>query len=332
MKKYYISLLLGIIMLSFSCSKDDTNTNTIINPDPSTEVPTEGTPFVDNNNYTPTNSTEINYYQKIDFNLRGRKLKAALHQLVTTTHKQLNYTPDIWNACKITDEDPENPNNVLLIYGWPEGQSTQSIYMRTMDKNKRNTSGTDNANLRDKLWEREHVFAKSLAYPKLVTDKYNGYTELGLIAGTDAHNLRPINGEWNNTRSNLKFVDGKGNSGKKGNYWYPGDEWKGDVARMMMYMFLRYDQQCRPDAVGEGRIIFFDKGDRDGMIDLFLKWNEEDPVSPIEKKRNDYHGNTNNQYAQGNRNPFIDNPYLANLIWENSNGKIKTAENKWTKK
>ncbi|MDR0229487.1 MAG: endonuclease [Flavobacteriaceae bacterium] len=330
MKKYYIFFLLGVAMLSFSCSKDDTNTNTVVNPDP--EVPIGGIPFVDNNDYTPINNDEINYYQNVDLKLRGRKLKEVLHQLVTTTHKQLNYTPDIWNACKITDEDPENPNNVLLIYGWPKNQSSEDIHMRSIDKNKRNTSGTDISTVRDKLWEREHVFAKSLANPKLVTDMYSGYTEKGLTAGTDAHNLRPINGEWNNTRSNLKFVDGKGNSGKKGNFWYPGDEWKGDVARMMLYMFLRYDQQCRPDAIGEGTIIFFDKGDRDGMIDLFLKWNEEDPVSPIEKKRNDYHGNTKNPYAQGNRNPFIDNPYLANLIWENNNGKIKTAENKWVKK
>jgi len=51
------------------------------------------------------------------------------------------------------------------------------------------------------------------------------------------------------------------------------------------------------------------------MIDLFLKWNVEDPVSELEKSRNTYHENTTNQYAQGNRNPFIDNPYLATRIW-----------------
>jgi len=68
----------------------------------------------------------------------------------------------------------------------------------------------------------------------------------------------------------------------------------------------------------------------DGMIDLYLKWNAEDPVSDFERYRNEYHGNKNNPYSQGNRNPFIDNPYLANAIW----GMHHTykAENKWSTK
>ena len=46
------------------------------------------------------------------------------------------------------------------------------------------------------------------------------------------------------------------------------------------------------------------------MPDLFLEWNEEDPVSALELTRNDVISS-----YQGNRNPFIDNPYLATLIW-----------------
>ena len=59
------------------------------------------------------------------------------------------------------------------------------------------------------------------------------------------------------------------------------------------------------------------------MIDLFLQWNADDPVSTYEDNRNIYHvsGAT---YAQGNRNPFIDNPYLATVIWGGPN-----AENRW---
>jgi hypothetical protein len=60
------------------------------------------------------------------------------------------------------------------------------------------------------------------------------------------------------------------------------------------------------------------------MVNLFLQWNAEDPVSAFEDARNTYHGNTTNTYAQGNRNPFIDNPYLATLIW----GGV-VAENRW---
>jgi endonuclease I len=56
-----------------------------------------------------------------------------------------------------------------------------------------------------------------------------------------------------------------------------------------------------------------------GNLDLFIAWNIEDPVSEFETQRN-----TVIYSAQGNRNPFIDNPYLATLIWGGDD-----AENKW---
>ena len=52
----------------------------------------------------------------------------------------------------------------------------------------------------------------------------------------------------------------------------------------------------------------------DDMIDLFLEWNAEDPVSDFERQRNTYH-DSQQTFAQGNRNPFIDNAYLATRIW-----------------
>ena len=60
------------------------------------------------------------------------------------------------------------------------------------------------------------------------------------------------------------------------------------------------------------------------MLNLFLQWNAEDPVSEYEKRRNTYLGNSSNTFGQGNRNPFIDNPYLATKIW---GGQV--AENLW---
>jgi hypothetical protein len=74
---------------------------------------------------------------------------------------------------------------------------------------------------------------------------------------------------------------------------------------------MRYGAVCLPTAVGVGSKEFTE----DEMIDLFLQWNVEDPVSDIEIARNEYHENTSNYAAQGNRNPFIDNPYLATRIW-----------------
>ena len=60
------------------------------------------------------------------------------------------------------------------------------------------------------------------------------------------------------------------------------------------------------------------------MIQLFLQWNAEDPVSQYEDNRNTYLGNSSNTNGQGNRNPFIDNPYLATRIW---GGQV--AQNRW---
>ena len=92
-----------------------------------------------------------------------------------------------------------------------------------------------------------------------------------------------------------------------GGYFYPGDEWKGDVARIIMYMYLRYPNQCEAIDSATGSVDYSPNGD---MPDVFLEWNEEDPVSDLEIARNDV------IYSyQGNRNPFIDNPYLATLIW-----------------
>ena len=81
-------------------------------------------------------------------------------------------------------------------------------------------------------------------------------------------------------------------------------------------MYLRYPNQCEPTSVGVGTQLFSPNGD---MPDVFLNWNFSDPVSEFEETRNNSIAN-----VQGNRNPFIDNPYLATLIW---NG--PAAEDKW---
>ena len=70
--------------------------------------------------------------------------------------------------------------------------------------------------------------------------------------------------------------------------WYPGDEWKGDVARMIMYMYLRYNTRCLPNNVGLGTPSILPMR----CSIYFLQWNAEDPVSTLEIQRNDYYGNT----------------------------------------
>lgn len=234
------------------------------------------------------------YYDDVDLTKTGLALKSELATKIIDTHTNfLTYTPDVWEASRITDLDPNNANNVLLIYGYSD---TDGNYVtdRSRDKNENGgSSGSD--------WNREHTYPRSLGNPNLGSSG----------PGSDAHHLRPSDVTMNSNRSNFRFVEGSGNANSVSNGWYPGDEWKGDVARMMMYMYLRYGEQCLPSEVGVGSSV----NTPDDMIDLFLDWNAEDPVSPIEDQRNTYHENTINSNAQGNRNPFIDNPYLATLIW-----------------
>jgi endonuclease I len=248
------------------------------------------------------------YYNGMNWTQTGMPLKTSLSTL--TINKHTNLLPYVWNATQATDLDPSDSNNVLLIYGFSTTTCPTSISDGN-DHRKRDVNSNGGGNSCE--WNREHVYAKALGTPAL--------DDSGLSdAGEDAHNLRSCDVDRNGNRGNLKFATGSGNSGTVTGGWYPGNEWKGDVARMMMYMYLRYPTQCLPINVGTGATVSTDTN----MIQLFLQWNAEDPVSAYEDDRNTYHGNTSNTYAQGNRNPFIDNPYLATVIW---GGPI--AENRW---
>jgi len=70
-------------------------------------------------------------------------------------------------------------------------------------------------------------------------------------------------------------------------------------------MYIRYPNQCLPNNVGVGSTSYSTFGD---MPNVFLDWNAQDPVSQYELNRNNIL-----QTIQGNRNPFIDNPYLATI-------------------
>ncbi len=229
------------------------------------------------------------YYNDVNLNLNGQDLKGELAVKIISTHTTfLGYTPGVWDALKQSDLDPNDPNKVLLIYGYDDNDG---VFKTDRTRNK------DDHGSGIGIWNREHVYPKSLGNPNLGTTG----------PGSDAHHLRPCDGQMNSSRSNRKFADGSGNSViTPQGHWYPGDEWKGDVARMMMYMYLRYDAVCLPSNVGIGNAVAGDTN----MIDLFLQWNVDDPVNGFEDNRNNVLGG-----IQGNRNPFIDNPAFATQIW-----------------
>lgn len=208
------------------------------------------------------------YYKSVDFSKSGTEL---FHQLATLTIEKHSSFLDYSERHKYlpkADEAVNDKSKVILIYTG-EIRSSKSGDVNT-----------------------EHVYPQS---------------KISSTAKGDLHHLRYCDVNTNSKRANHPFTEGNGKAKLiNGNSWYPGDEWKGDVARMVLYLGLRYNEDLGVDISTEG-------------IDLLLKWNSEDPVSQIEKNRNEVI-----QKAQGNRNPFVDNPYLATLIW-----KKFTAENRW---
>ena len=241
------------------------------------------------------------YYNNVNLDASGAALQTELSNKISSGVSFVNYTSsgfDTWDALQDGDQNPDNTNEVLLIYGWEGGQDGTVTNDRERGINDYGGSGGD--------WNREHVFARSLAQPNLTVNDPG--------PGTDILNLRPCDEQTNQNRSNSPFADGSGNAGYVGNGWYPGDEWKGDVARIVLYMYLRYDgngsstsqTRCLPSSTGLGSTVATDVH----VPLIFLEWNAEDPVSEIELEKNEVA-----QIRQGNRNPFIDNPVLATLIW-----------------
>ncbi|MCF6184655.1 MAG: endonuclease, partial [Bacteroidales bacterium] len=227
----------------------------------------------------------------------GEDLKAALNMIIKG-HKKFSYTSsatDVWDILKVTDRDPNNSNNVILLYTGRSVNAAQEY---------NNGAG----------WTREHVWAKS---------RGNFGTSQG--PGTDVHNLRPCDISMNSTRNNRWFAECDvpvyDNGVFTGSYksdtewlWKPRAEVKGDVARMIFYMATRYEGY---DGEPDLEIIDYIPADNNtsepihALLSDLLAWNQEDPVDNWEINRN----NIIYSNYQHNRNPFIDHPEYANYIW-----------------
>jgi endonuclease I len=217
--------------------------------------------------------------------LEGEALRDALHGIISEQTK-ISYS-QVWDALMLTDEDPANPDNVIELY---TGDS--------MPKSA-NGGGTEN-------WNREHVWAKS-----------HGDFGEATGPGTDVHHLRPEDVRVNSMRGNLDFdeggspVDGCAGCFRDSDSFEPRDEVKGDVARMVFYMAVRYEgtdgwPDLEPnETTGNGSAPAI------GRLSVLLEWNAEDPPDAFEEHRND----VIYEEVQGNRNPFIDHPEWADSIF-----------------
>lgn len=246
--------------------------------------------------------SKSDYYASIT-NQTGQELHGALHDLIKD-HKVYSYG-EVFDLLKDTDEDPKNPHNVILFY---TGESRSKALTSAIDD--------ESAGGKSHLpWNREHVWAKSQGFPSS-----------GMAPYTDLHHLRPADVKLNSTRSNLNFAelpegqriaDAPGNKIIPGEAFEPADAFKGDVARMILYMDVRYegDATNEPDLVAANsneinRAAQTTTLSKFGNLEDLLRWHKLDPVDEMERRRNDRVFK-----YQHNRNPFIDHPELVEKIW-----------------
>ncbi|MEV6417073.1 endonuclease [Kribbella sp. NPDC051718] len=215
----------------------------------------------------------------------GAALKSALHTIISSQTK-LTYD-QVWNALKDTDQDPANSNNVILLYsGRSQAKST-------------NGGGVND-------WNREHVWAKS-----------HGDFGTATGPGTDVHHLRPEDVSVNSARGNLDFDNGGSavtecpGCTADGDSFAPRAAVRGDVARMIFYMAVRYEggdgwPNLEPNnSVNNGTAPYI------GKLSVLKAWSAADPPDAFEKRRNQVIYDT----WQHNRNPFIDHPEWVSSIW-----------------
>ncbi len=222
------------------------------------------------------------YYLGVE-GLSGDTLKAFLHDLIDD-HTVISYD-GLKQALLVTDQDPDNPNNIIMFYA---GDSVPGVW--------------DSA----ATWNREHSWPKSIGGFK--SDD----------AGSDLHHIRATYTTVNSTRGSDIYGEG-GTLVAKTDDCYTGsstfeprDEVKGDVARMMFYMVVRYEGYDGAAGSDLELVVASTKNDNGtmGNLNILLKWHEQDPVDEEEMARNEaIYG------YQNNRNPFIDHPELVELIW-----------------
>ena len=191
------------------------------------------------------------------FSLSSSTLKSSLHELMTNTHKKITTYNDCRDYVWQTDCEKNNTSKATTLYTSHSMGSSE-------------WAGTWSCN-------REHVWPQSLG---------GGNTSGG---GADLHHIRPAEAGVNSSRGNKVF-------GYASGQYVPQDNVKGDVARICLYVYVRWGSAWGADSITE---VF-------QSVDVLLEWCELDPVDTWEMGRNEVV-----QSIQGNRNVFIDYPEFA---------------------
>lgn len=235
------------------------------------------------------------YYSSAD-GLAGKELKHALGQIVKD-HTVFGYG-ELWYHYQVSDVVPGTENQVFDYY------SPVVHYF---------TGGGNAVNGMNK----EHACPQSWWGGGAICDAYS-----------DLFNVMPSEVSANSAKSNFPLgvvsspsyqnacmkVGPSARSEYSGNVFEPCDEYKGDFARLYFYVATCYADAPWGVKESVAKTVAFSSEDyptiKSWLLGLLLQWNAQDPVSDWEILRNQRVCD-----EQGNRNPFVDYPQLADYIW-----------------
>ena len=262
------------------------------------------------------------YYSSVN-GKSGEDIRTALNGIIrshtTVSYDNLKYLfqwSDTYDAAGEVIEDIYSSCDVAYTTSWCSGAC----------------GGYNREHSVPKSWFGEETPQYSDAFHLYPTNQYvnsqRSNDAYGVCAGGNACTTTAVKGKALGRSGSSTFVADNGHSyTSAGNVFEPDNRYKGDLARTYFYMVTCYLTTNFTQAAG-GRTMFTYSGNKAQLsqysIDLLLKWHREDPVSEKELIRNEViYGNSlynKCSYKQGNRNPFIDYPELAEYIWGNKAG------------
>jgi endonuclease I len=255
------------------------------------------------------------YYQDAS-SKTGIELKKALTTITTNGYKAKSYA-DLWSAYKEGDIRTDGTGAIWDIYSDTPSKTPPYYYQPGQDQCG-NYSGEGHC------YNREHTIPKSW-----FNDDSPMISDYLHILPTDGY----VNGKRSNypygevgtatwtSKNGSKLGTAKSTLGYGKTVFEPIDAYKGDIARIYFYFVTRYADKLKTyDANGTEEVFnASDYGLDPWTISMMVRWNNADPVSEKEKKRNE-----EAQTFQGNRNPFVDHPEFVAMIW----GKVASKSNK----
>jgi endonuclease I len=232
----------------------------------------------------------------------GYTLKTQLHNIIKSGHNDQGYGA-LYSGYVQGDTDPEDGYVWDMYSENPDGADPYNY--------SHGSNQCGNYSDEGDCYNREHLFPQGI---------FGSASPMK----NDYHHVVPSDGKVNGMRGNYPFGEVANaswtslNGSKRGVCSYPGysgtvfepiDEFKGDIARSMLYFATRYEDRV---ASWSHEMIngTSDQVYEDWFLALLIDWHTQDPVSQKEVTRNDAGYN-----FQGNRNPFIDNPDWVYEIW-----------------